>query len=66
MIYIIWLLLDLNFCSAIAMKVNFIFYNVLKRFIKVQLFSRFRNITFFLLLLSSMTVNENIFDILLY
>ena len=38
MIYIIWLLLDLNFRSAIATKVNFIFYEVLKRFMKVQLF----------------------------
>ena len=61
-----WLLFDLDFRSAIDMKVSFIFYDVLKRLSRFNYFNGFRNITFFLLFLSSMTVNENIFDILFY
>ena len=63
----IWLLLDLDFRSAIAMKVKFIFFDVLSNVLsKSNFFNGFQNITFFLLFLSSMTVNENIFDILFY
>ena len=60
-----WLLFDLDFRIAIDMKVLFsvMSSNVLSRF---NYFNGFRNITFFLLFLSSLTVNENIFDILFY
>ena len=38
MIYIIWLLLDINFCSAIAVKVKFTAYDALKDFISENIF----------------------------
>ena len=46
-IYIMWLLLELNFCSAAVMEVKFIFCDVLKSFIKENVNENIFDILFY-------------------